>query len=138
MEEGEVCLAVINDGEMENEKSSRTESKRDHQWLVEDTELEASPNKKQAKEPSNEDVCSEVSNPNLSPREIASSFQTITSQPAELAGGNQVGCGETASTCSGNSSTESLETSNDGERGRNDTPAAGLNVSCYTGNSETC
>ncbi|KAA8516458.1 hypothetical protein F0562_016751 [Nyssa sinensis] len=62
--------------------------------------------KNQVKEASNEDICSEVSNPNLSPKDNASSVQTINSQPAEIVSNNQVGCGEITSTCSGNSSTE--------------------------------
>lgn len=121
---GEVCLAVANDGDMGDENSSRIKLKRDCQWVADDNESEVSPNKKQLKEASNEDVCSEVSNPNLSPKEIASSFQAITSQEAELARSNQGGCGETTSTCSGNSSSENSETLSDEEHSRNDTSDA--------------
>ncbi|XP_052175209.1 LOW QUALITY PROTEIN: uncharacterized protein LOC127790026 [Diospyros lotus] len=62
--------------------------------------------KNQVKEASTDDVCSEVSNPNLSPRDNACSFQTISSQAAVLASNSQAGSGEISSTCSGNSSTE--------------------------------
>ncbi|GFZ02300.1 acyl-CoA N-acyltransferase with RING/FYVE/PHD-type zinc finger domain-containing protein [Actinidia rufa] len=123
MGEGEVCMVVLHNGEMEDEKSPRIETKRDHEGVgghtdaepcakkqareapSDDTELETCA-KKQVTEASNDDVCSEVSNPILSPREIACSVQTISSQPAELVCNTQVGSGETSSTCSGNSSTK--------------------------------
>ncbi|KAL3536373.1 hypothetical protein ACH5RR_004834 [Cinchona calisaya] len=59
------------------------------------------------KEASNEDIFSEVSNPNLSPREITSSTQTTGSHPTEL-GASKIhgGCGEVSSLCSGNSSAD--------------------------------
>lgn len=134
MEEEDVSVAVLNSGEMENGNDSRIESKRDHQWLVEDTETEPypkkqakealkdlieleepCPQKQQPKEASNDDICSEVSNPNFSPKEIASSFQTVSSQHIELVSDVQ---GETASTCSGNSSTEK-ESLSEEEHGQN-------------------
>ena len=116
-------MVVLNNGEMEDEKSPRIEPKRDHEGIgdrtdaepcakkqareapSDDTELETCA-KKQVKEASNDDVCSEVSNPILSPRDIACSVQTISSQPAELVSNTQVGSGEISSTCSGNSSRE--------------------------------
>ncbi|KAM7464088.1 hypothetical protein LguiA_032209 [Lonicera macranthoides] len=122
MGEGEVCVAVSTDVDMENENPQRIESKRDHQWLDEtepepcakkqakqaSNEIELEPCvKKQAKEASNDDICSEVSNPNLSPRDNASSFQTVSSQPVELVNNNNQGAlGEITSICSRNSSTE--------------------------------
>ncbi|GJS27809.1 zinc finger, PHD-type containing protein [Tanacetum coccineum] len=58
------------------------------------------------KEASNDDICSEVSNPIVSPRDN-SSFQTVNSQPDEkLVIQNQVICGEITSGRSGNSSSE--------------------------------
>lgn len=120
MGEEAVCLAVLTDGsEMENEKPSVSESRCCHKRLVDDSESEPSPNKKPAKETSNEDLCSEVVNPNLSPRENASSFQTITSQSVELACSNQVGCVENASTCSDDSSTKISSSEEEGRRNDN-------------------
>ncbi|GMP96567.1 hypothetical protein CsSME_00045146 [Camellia sinensis var. sinensis] len=161
--EGEVFVAVLDDGGMENENSSRIELKRDHEWLgddteverctkkqakeassdtelescankyelessctkkqakdaLSDTELESCANKhelessctkkqakdslsdtelesanKQVKETSNDEIFSEVSNPNLSPRDNACSIQTISSQLAELVSNNQVASSE--------------------------------------------
>ncbi|KAL3531841.1 hypothetical protein ACH5RR_005362 [Cinchona calisaya] len=55
------------------------------------------------KEASNEDIFSEVSDPNLSPRDITSSIQTISSRPTDPGGSNiQGGCGEVSSLCSEN------------------------------------
>ncbi|KAI8009647.1 Increased DNA methylation 1 [Camellia lanceoleosa] len=51
--EGEVFVAVLDDGGMENENSSRIESKRDHEWLGDDTEVEPCTTK-QAKEASSD------------------------------------------------------------------------------------
>lgn len=53
-----------------------------------------------------DDMLSEVSNPNLSPRENTSSFQTISSQGVDLLSNNQGGSGEITSFLSGNSSAE--------------------------------
>ncbi|KAH7519154.1 hypothetical protein FEM48_Zijuj08G0005600 [Ziziphus jujuba var. spinosa] len=120
-----VCLAVLTDGEMENDKPSKTkttELKRGHHFLEDKDNGEADPypfpNKKIAKEVSNDDIRSEVTNPIISPKENASSFQDITSQPAKL---TNLECGEvTSSTCPGNSSSE--ETLSDGEpSGKQDT-----------------
>ncbi|KAE8717077.1 arginine biosynthesis bifunctional protein ArgJ [Hibiscus syriacus] len=98
MEEEAVCLelsaAVEN---MENVNSA----KRDHECLEPDIEFEQeiSPNKKQAKEVSYEDIRSEVTNPIVSPKENTSSFHDISSR-------NRTGCSEGTSDCSGNSSSE--------------------------------
>ncbi|XP_050207909.1 uncharacterized protein LOC126657282 [Mercurialis annua] len=99
---------------------SKTELKRDHNFIIEhnndDPETtEFSPNKKQAKEKevaaSNEDIKSEVSNPEISPKKnyASSSWHDITSHPSEEefpTGSNQLGAGvgEVTSTLSGNSS----------------------------------
>ncbi|XP_071907828.1 uncharacterized protein [Coffea arabica] len=71
------------------------------------------------KEASNEDMFSEVSNPNLSPREITSSSKKIGIQSTEPGGIKiQGGCGEVSSLCSGNSSAE--ESLNEEEHSGND------------------
>lgn len=127
MGEGEVCLPVLTDGVSENENVSRTELKRDHQHLLDDAEPDSFPNKKQSKEVSNEDVRSEVSNPNISPKENTSNVQEFTSQAAELGNSNQVECGEVTSTCSGSSSAD--DTLSDGDRGGNDTSRVDENAS---------
>lgn len=122
MGEGEGCLPVVKDikvlkdGKTESENSSRMELKRDHECIAGNIETEASPRKKPVKEALNEEGCSEVSNPILSPKYNASSVQTITSQVAELASTNQAVLGEITSTSSGNSVPESLS---DEEHSRN-------------------
>lgn len=58
--------------------------------------------KDQLKEQTNDDVHSEVSNPNISPKQVTSSF-TISSQPHDVLGGERGGCGEITSGCSWNS-----------------------------------
>ncbi|BBH06088.1 Acyl-CoA N-acyltransferase with RING/FYVE/PHD-type zinc finger domain [Prunus dulcis] len=123
MEEEAVCLGQLTDGGVETDDFPRTELKRDHQCVVDDTEPDSFPNKKQAKEHSNEDIRSEVSNPVVSPKENASTFQDITSQPAEVENSNQVECGEVTSPCLGNSS--SGETLSDGQRAENDNSTNG-------------
>ncbi|KAK1421109.1 hypothetical protein QVD17_23215 [Tagetes erecta] len=76
--------------------------------------------KKEVKEASNEDISSEVSNPNVSPRDNSSSFQTVNSQSdGKLVMKDQVVCGEITSACSGNSSSEG--NSSQEEHGTNDT-----------------
>lgn len=103
------CLAGVEDGDTENNNISKAELKRDHHCLKnEEAESNQSPSKKQAKEVSNDDIRSEVSNPVISPKENRSTFQDITSEPSELAnGGSQAECGEvTSAACSGNSSSE--------------------------------
>ncbi|XP_057470587.1 uncharacterized protein LOC130759478 [Actinidia eriantha] len=120
MGERKVCVAVLNGETVKNEDFSRIEFKRDRESIRDDAEAEPCTKKqergdlfdtglvscanKQFKEASNDEIFSEVSNPNLSPRDNACS-QTISSQLAELVSNDQVG--EMASTCSGNSSTES-------------------------------
>ncbi|GKV05784.1 hypothetical protein SLEP1_g17751 [Rubroshorea leprosula] len=115
MGEGAVCLGTLVDSAMGSVHASKTDFKRDREFL--DSEREAAedslPNKKQAKETSNEDIQSEVSNPLGSPKE-----QDITSQPTELVcSGKQAG--EVASACLGNSGCE--ESPSDGEPSGNDT-----------------
>nr|GMC91822.1 uncharacterized protein LOC109158230 [Ipomoea batatas] len=55
----------------------------------------------EVKEASNDDMFSEVSNPNLSPKGHTSSFQTFSSQLVECTNTNQGVCGEITSSCSG-------------------------------------
>ncbi|KAB1224038.1 hypothetical protein CJ030_MR2G001326 [Morella rubra] len=121
-EEGEVCLAVFTAVVTEIDNISGTESKREHRYILEDAESDPYPNKKQAKEVSNEDVRSEVLNPIISPKENVVSVQEFTSEPAELGNSNHVECGEVTSTCSGSSSSE--ETSSDQNCGGEDTSRA--------------
>ncbi|KAL4309092.1 hypothetical protein GQ457_01G017570 [Hibiscus cannabinus] len=101
MEEAAVCLGNPAEDPTENVNAMKPELKRDRECLEpepeSESELEASPNKKQAKEVSNEDVGSEVSNPIVSPKENTSSFLDISSR-------NQAGSGEVTSVCSRNSS----------------------------------
>ncbi|KAL1565928.1 hypothetical protein AAHA92_01602 [Salvia divinorum] len=54
------------------------------------------------KEPITDDLHSEVSDPNLSPKQVTSSL-TISSQPLDVLGGERGGCGEITSACSCNS-----------------------------------
>lgn len=103
------CLAEVEDGDTENNNISKAELKRDRHCLKnEEAESNQSPSKKQAKEVSNDDIRSEVSNPVISPKENRLAFQDITSEPSELAnGGSQAECGEvTSAACSGNLSSE--------------------------------
>ena len=109
-------LAAVTNETLGKENASSTELKRDHQCLDEDTEPESLHNKKQAKEVSNEDVRSEVSNPVVSPKE--NHFHDITSQPEEVENTTQVERGELTSACSGNSSSEDI--SSGGVRCQND------------------
>ncbi|KAL5562704.1 hypothetical protein UlMin_032451 [Ulmus minor] len=97
---------------MTNDNTAKNELKRDLE-CVKVAKSNESLNKKQAKEVSNEDIRSEVTNPVTSPKKQTSTFQDMTSQPAVLANGNQVECGEFTSTWSGDSSSE--ETSSDAD-----------------------
>ena len=109
-----MCLDVLTIGVSENENTTN-ELKRDHQYLLEDEAEPLFPNKKQAKEVSNEDIRSEVSNPNTcSPKQNgSSSVQEFTSQSPGLGNGNgsnnQVECGEVTSTCLGSNSSSSSD-----------------------------
>ncbi|KAG6401518.1 hypothetical protein SASPL_138376 [Salvia splendens] len=58
--------------------------------------------KDEVKEPTNDDLHSEVSNPNLSPKQVTSRL-TFSSQPLDVLGGENGGCGEITSACSWNS-----------------------------------
>ncbi|XP_061339439.1 uncharacterized protein LOC133286108 [Gastrolobium bilobum] len=106
MGEEAACMQTLEDGRRENNEESRTELKRDYHPCVADTEPDLFPNKKQAKEVSNDEVRSEVSNPNVSATEHALTFQDISSQPTESANVNQTECGELTSTCLENSSSD--------------------------------
>ncbi|PQP96857.1 uncharacterized protein Pyn_28486 [Prunus yedoensis var. nudiflora] len=78
MEEEAVCLGQLTDGGVETDDFPRTELKRDHQCVVDDTEPDSFPNKKQAKEHSNEDIRSEVSNRHLPVFGNSSSGETLS------------------------------------------------------------
>ncbi|CAN6715829.1 unnamed protein product [Malus baccata var. baccata] len=106
MGEEAICVGKLRDGEVETEDFPRTELKREHECLEDDSGADGFPNKKQVKEHSNEDIRSEVSNPVVSPKENSSTFQDITSQPAKLVNSNGTECGEVESSCSGNSGAE--------------------------------
>ncbi|XP_017623362.1 uncharacterized protein LOC108467276 isoform X1 [Gossypium arboreum] len=97
MEEEAVCLRISTEEITENGNGTKPELKRDRECLEPESEPEASPNKKQAKEVSTEDIRSEVSNPIVSPKENTSSFHDISSR-------NHAGSGEVTSVCSRNSS----------------------------------
>ncbi|TYI99000.1 hypothetical protein E1A91_D01G255900v1 [Gossypium mustelinum] len=97
MEEEAFCLRISTEEITENGNGTKPELKRDRECLELESEPEASPNKKQAKEVSNEDIRSEVSNPIVSPKENTSSFHDISSR-------NHAGSGEVTSVCSRNSS----------------------------------
>lgn len=120
MGEGEGLLAVVKDGKVlkdgktESDNCSRIELKRDHECISGNIESEGPPIKKPVKEALNEEGCSEVSNPILSPKDNASS--AFTSLVAELASANQAVLGEITSTSSGNSVPESMS---DEEHSRN-------------------
>ncbi|CAL5207132.1 unnamed protein product [Lathyrus oleraceus] len=105
MGEEAVCLQALEDGRTENNEVPKAELKRDYHQCVADTEPpNVSPNKKQAKEVSNDEVRSEVSNPNVSAKEHALTFHDISSQPTETENVNHAECGELTSTCLENSS----------------------------------
>ncbi|GAB4833766.1 hypothetical protein Ancab_032016 [Ancistrocladus abbreviatus] len=132
MGEGEVCVEVLSNGEVENESCSRMEKKRDLQYVVSDGELEASsPCKKQLKAASNDDICSEVSDPIVFPieNENTSILQTDCSERVELESNIQINSGElTSTTSSGNSSTENSSV----EESRNDSCSGGVWVSHFS------
>ncbi|KAK4432377.1 Chromodomain-helicase-DNA-binding protein 4 [Sesamum alatum] len=103
---------VVNDGEMEPRTENHAvelfangalelySSSNDVKAATDDFVLEPCP-KNEVKEPSNDDIHSEVSNPNLSPKHVTSSL-TISSQPVDVLGSDHAGCGEITSACSPN------------------------------------
>ncbi|CAL5406218.1 unnamed protein product [Camellia sinensis] len=93
-------------------------TKKETKDALGDTELESCANK-QVKEASNDEIFSEISNPNLSPTDNACSIQTVSSQLAKLVSNNQVVSGENSSTCSRNLSTK--ESLHEEEESKNDT-----------------
>ncbi|OVA18304.1 zinc finger protein [Macleaya cordata] len=107
MGEEPACLTVLTDGDMADVNSSRIEGKRSHECVVDSTEPETFPNKKSAKETSNDESNSEVLNPNIPLQENACSSQTASSQL--INGLPKPGCGDIASTSTGSSSTESTD-----------------------------
>ncbi|XP_027935059.1 uncharacterized protein LOC114190395 [Vigna unguiculata] len=106
MGEEAVCVHALDEGRKENNEEPRTELKRDYDQCVSDTERHLFPHKKQVKEVSNDEVRSEVSNPNVSAVEHALTFQDISSQPTESTDVNHAECGELTSTCLENSSSD--------------------------------
>ncbi|KAK6942933.1 Tify domain binding domain [Dillenia turbinata] len=113
MEEEEACVPELINGQIvdceKSENHSRMELKREFQLVVDSNDTEICPSKKQAKESSNnEDSRSEVSNPDPSLGDNASILQKISFPSPESAKVNEVGCGEVTSTCSDDSSTDSL------------------------------
>ncbi|CAM8966293.1 unnamed protein product [Rhodiola kirilowii] len=109
MEDGEVCLAVTNCDDVGVQQNLvKVEQKRDRQSVGDDDDLEeGSPNKKLAKELSNEEVHSEVSNPVTSNGEIVSCSQTVgVSLVGELGSRNPAESGESMSSSSESSSEE--------------------------------
>ncbi|KAK7393299.1 hypothetical protein VNO78_21851 [Psophocarpus tetragonolobus] len=119
MGEKAVCVHALEGGKKENNDESRTELKRDYDQCVTDTDIHQSPNKKQAKETSNDEVRSEVSNPNVSAAEHALTFQDISSQPTESANVNHAECGELTSTCLENSSSDETLSDEAGDQNNN-------------------
>ncbi|KAL8152623.1 hypothetical protein V2J09_010383 [Rumex salicifolius] len=67
MGEGGVCAPVLSNGELDNDKSPKTELKRNLHCVVTDSEEESC--KKRAKDASNDDICSVVTESIASPRE---------------------------------------------------------------------
>uniref|UniRef100_A0A1J3DEN4 Chromodomain-helicase-DNA-binding protein 4 n=1 Tax=Noccaea caerulescens TaxID=107243 RepID=A0A1J3DEN4_NOCCA len=101
MGEGAVCLEMPVEGEdMADEKpTTKNELKRDRLCIEEDNvEGELYSNKRQAKEASNDEIRSEISNPVASPVDNTSSFCDITSHPVKSSSGDRVG------SCSGSDS----------------------------------
>ncbi|KAF8110618.1 hypothetical protein N665_0081s0048 [Sinapis alba] len=80
-EEGTVSLEI---------QTERVELKRERLCI----EGEESPNKKQAKEPSNDDIVSEISNPVSSPLENTSRFRDVSTHPVKSGSGDPVECNE--------------------------------------------
>lgn len=92
MGEEAVCLEMPIEEEMTEEISeTKNELKRGHLCIEEDNNIEEEElhfNKRQAKEASNDDIRSEISNPVAS---NASSFRDITSNPAKSSSADLVG-----------------------------------------------
>uniref|UniRef100_K7LZI1 Tify domain-containing protein n=2 Tax=Glycine max TaxID=3847 RepID=K7LZI1_SOYBN len=66
----------LNDGDMTNDNSSRIESKRAHQWFMDDPEVDMFPNKKQAVEAPN-NLLSGMLNSNISSWGNSSGFHSL-------------------------------------------------------------
>lgn len=101
MGEAAVCLEMPVEGEdIAGEKpTTKNELKRDRLCIEEvNVEGELYSNKRQAKEASNDEIRSEISNPVASPVDNTSSFCDITSHPVKSSSGDRVG------SCSGSDS----------------------------------
>lgn len=110
MEEDAACPAVLTDGDMVYETSSRIETKRSHEFVVDSTDEESLPNKKQALEALNSEAVPEASDENISTLEDASTCQTISSQLMDCSSRPEMtscSCGDVPSVSAGNSSTQS-------------------------------
>ncbi|CAJ1968344.1 unnamed protein product [Sphenostylis stenocarpa] len=116
MGEEAVCVHALEEGRKENNEEPRTELKRDYDQCVTDAERHLFPHKKQAKEVSNDEVRSEVSNPNVTAAEHALTFQDISSQPTISTDVNHAECGELTSTCLENSSSDETLSDEAGEQ----------------------
>lgn len=93
MGEGTVCLEMPIEGIMaEENKSSSSEMKRERLDTDEGIKGDHFPNKKQAKEASNDDITSEISNPVASPVESTSLFRDVSSQPVKSVLSDPVEC----------------------------------------------
>ncbi|PIN11203.1 Histone acetyltransferase [Handroanthus impetiginosus] len=100
---------VVNDSEIEpwaEDHAAKLIDNGNLQLVPGSNEVKAAPNdiglehcsKSEVKEPSNDDIYSEVSNPNLSPKHVSSSL-TISSQPLDVLGSDHGGCAEITSSC---------------------------------------
>ncbi|RWR86039.1 zinc finger protein [Cinnamomum micranthum f. kanehirae] len=114
MEEDAAHPAVLTDGDMVCETSSRIETKRPHECVVDSsTNEESLPNKKQALEELNSDSIPEASDVNVSTVENASICQAVSSQPTDCSSRSSrsettsISCGDMPSISAGNSSTAS-------------------------------
>ncbi|XP_010517021.2 PREDICTED: uncharacterized protein LOC104792538 [Camelina sativa] len=102
---------IMAEEKMSSSSSSMGQLKRERLDTTDDEVVKGDhfPNKKQAKEASNDDITSEISNPVASPVESTSLFRDVSSQPVISGLGDPV-------ECSG-SDFGSEETISDGERG---------------------
>lgn len=112
---------VCSDGVVAEGNSSVGELKRERLC----TEGDDFPNKKQAKEASNDDIVSEISNPVASPVESTSRFRDFSSQVDKSGSGDPVECGEVIGSSSGSDFGVSEGTISDEERSGNDASVAG-------------
>uniref|UniRef100_A0A1J3FDK7 Chromodomain-helicase-DNA-binding protein 4 n=1 Tax=Noccaea caerulescens TaxID=107243 RepID=A0A1J3FDK7_NOCCA len=125
MGEETVCSEMPVEGVVAEGNSSVSELKRERLCTGEAIEGDDFPNKKQAKEASNDDIVSEISNPVASPVESTSRFRDFSSQVDKSGSGDHVECGEVIGSSSGSDSGGSEGTISDEERSGNDASVAG-------------